>query len=167
MAGPMSQTQAMDFRKKWRTPPASKLKSPALMDPEKGLERVGRYGNKLIKRYICKKIWCKKVGSGGSACKKIGWSNAEKYYPYQFRRDSTTGIRKKMLVFTLAASRLNKFQSLPFSLELSRIILAAHWSRIKLQIMVISWRVDSRLFESVKKMIFFNCVGNGKVFVIK
>jgi len=45
-------------------------------------------------------------GSGLSACKKIGWPDANKMlYRYQFRKDRTTGIHNKMLLFTLAASR--------------------------------------------------------------
>jgi len=45
----------------------------------------------------------------------------------------STRNHKKMLLFTLAASRLN-FKVCLFSLGLSRRIDAAHWSRIKLQI---------------------------------
>jgi len=111
--------------------------------------------------------YIKVVGSGVSACKKIGWPDANKCYRYQFRKDSTTGIHKKMLLFTLAASRLNSKVCLFFTWAVTayaRCSLVKHKTPNR---MVITWRVYPRLSKIIKKLIFFYCVGNGKLFVIK
>jgi len=87
--------------------------------------------------------YIKVVGSGVSACKK----KTDDLMPRNVTVTNSGKIAQpeiiKMLLFTLAASRLNSKVCL-FSLGLSQIIFAAHWSRIKLQ-MVKTWRVYSRL----------------------
>jgi len=74
----------------------------------------------------------------------------------------------KILVFTLAVSRLFSKVYL-FSLRLSRIIFASHWSHQKVKIEWLyqeEYTLESRLSESVKNDVFFNYVGNRKELVI-
>jgi len=55
----------------------------------------------------------KVVGPGGSTCKKIARPDANKCYRYQFRMDSSTGIRKRNVTIYTSSFKII-FQSLPF-----------------------------------------------------
>jgi len=73
-----------------------------------------------------------------------------------------------MLLLIYISNFKIKFQNLPFVTwavtAYPRCSLVTHKTP---NCMVITWRVRSRLSKIIKKLIFFNCVGNGKVFLIK
>jgi len=85
--------------------------------------------------------YIKVVGSGGSACKKIGWPDAKKCYRYQFRKDRTTGNHTKMLLHIYTSSFKIEFKSLPFATAYPRCSLIKDKTP---NCMVITWRVYSR-----------------------
>jgi len=112
---------------------------------------------------------CIKVaGSAGSACKKIGRTDAINVTVINSGKIALPEFVKNVSIYFSSFNLIPKFAF--FTWAVIRRIHAAHWSGTKLQI---EWlrehvrRVDSRISEFVKKMIFINCVGIGKVFVIK
>jgi len=76
--------------------------------------------------------YIKVEGSGVSACKKLEDLMPINVTVTNSERIALPEIIKNVTIYT--SSLKIKIQSLPFSLGLSRRIHAAHWSRIKLQI---------------------------------